>query len=71
MTNNLIREVAKIDHKAAIFMQRKIPLLRMRRLIISDGLLRDNLSSCFTFISTPQGHQYWRNISNQLPDLYK
>jgi hypothetical protein len=70
MTNNLIREVAKIDRKAAIFMQRRLPLLRVRKLIVLKTLPSNSLNSCFLFAKTPQGFNYWNNICDQLPEPY-
>lgn len=79
MTDSLIREVAKIDRKAAIFMQRRIPLLVARGKVKSDlkseshliRLNRNNrLSNAFDFSTTPQGSMYWDKICDQLPEPY-
>lgn len=79
MTNELINEVKKINRQAALFMKRRIPLLVARGIVthsfpeerhLKKLILKNNLFDTFSFISTPQGFNYWNNISKSLPDEF-
>ena len=79
MTNELINEVKKINRQAALFMKRRIPLLIARGITQSDIyeevelkrlVSRDKLIDTFCWNTTPQGFNFWCNISKQLPLPY-
>jgi hypothetical protein len=56
---DLCRRVAKIDKDAAQYLitsARELPIF----------VLSDDLSSCFLWIDTPQGHRYWSNLYKKL-----
>ena len=77
MTNELIQQVKKTNRQAALFMVKKVPLLVQRGKLLSARygeehlrrlVSRDCLPRTFYFDQTPQRHEYWDKISDQLPE---
>lgn len=59
----LLRDIAKIDKKAALFL---IKLSDKDRASLSGFILHRNLGSLFTWSASPQGFGYWDNINTLL-----
>ena len=78
MTNELIQQVKKINRQAALFLVKKVPLLVQRGKLHSTlqaarsfvKYPSNDLPCAFVFEKTPQGHEYWYDISKKLPSPY-
>jgi hypothetical protein len=56
---DLIEQVRAVDDKAAIYLDFVAPF---KRYFVPGG----DLSACFVFCETPQGHDYWVQIADRL-----
>lgn len=59
---NLINRIAKIDRKAALWLARKAPRYKKGINLMNSSSLR----CIMLWRETPQGHDYWREISIKL-----
>lgn len=65
---SLIKEVAKIDPRAAEWMRNEAPGTGMS---LGGFECSSRLGECFVWSNTPHGHEYWKNIQEQLPRRYR
>ena len=61
---DLIKRIAKIDRKAALWLIKKAPFYNLKREIILGPNHR--LAGIMLWSATPQGINYWLEISKQL-----
>ena len=55
----LVNKVKKVDKEAAKYLREEAPKLK-------DFGLGKNLSWCFIWEDTPQGHKYWQRVEEAL-----
>ena len=63
---DLIKRIAKIDRKAALWLMRKAPLLNKRGKFPSGFGPSSVLECVIVWGQTPQDHDYWSKIALQL-----
>ena len=67
----LIKRVAKVNHQAALWMARKLPLYVKRRLVegvtpAEKYFTGRQLAGVMIFSTTPQGFDYWADIATEI-----